>query len=147
MVEEMLRLAHRPDHLKRLAKVLEDRLGHDLSFAVERGKIATNTDDARAEISLEPIEKGFSIPLTQEGAAATLASFAARLDGGARETLAIANMDAAQIDRVIYVGGSSLMSLVADQMRLVFPRAEHGFSEVFTAVTDGLAIASARYGT
>ena len=34
------------------------------------------------------------------------------------------------------------MSLVSQTMRELFPQAAHSFSEVFTAVADGLAIAA-----
>lgn len=40
LAAEMVRLAHQPEKQARLAKVLEDELGHDLSFAVVRGQIA-----------------------------------------------------------------------------------------------------------
>ena len=47
---------------------------------------------------------------------------------------------------MIYVGRSSLLKLVSDTMKAQFPAAEHSFTEVFTAVTDVLAIASGRGG-
>ena len=50
--------------------------------------------------------------------------------------------EADRIDEVIYVGGSSLMSMVTDTMEQVFPNARHSFSEVFTAVADGLALSA-----
>ena len=51
-------------------------------------------------------------------------------------------MKSGQIDKVIYVGGSSLISLVPLAMRDLMPGADHQASDVFTAVADGLAIAS-----
>jgi len=48
------------------------------------------------------------------------------------------------VERVIYVGGSSLMAMVSDAMGEQFPDARHSFANVFTAVTDGLAIAAER---
>ena len=71
-------------------------------------------------------------------------SHAGQLRGGAEETLRKVDLSAKQVARVIYVGGSSLMTVVPDTMRAVFPDAEHSFSEVFTAVADGLAIAAQR---
>jgi hypothetical chaperone protein len=53
LAAEMARLAHQPEKLSRLAKVLEDELGHDLAFAVERGKIAANGGAERAAILLD----------------------------------------------------------------------------------------------
>ncbi len=42
------------------------------------------------------------------------------------------------------MGGTSFLTLVSDTMKAQFLEAEHSFTEVFTAVTDGLAIASGR---
>ena len=56
----------------------------------------------------------------------------------------MAGIDAREVGQVIYVGGSSLMAMVSAAMRAEFPAARHSFSEVFTAVADGLAIAAAR---
>ena len=43
----MARLATDPARMRRLVRVLEEELGHELAFAVERGKIAANEDAAR----------------------------------------------------------------------------------------------------
>ena len=142
LAAEMVQLAHHPEKLARLAKVLQDELGHELSFAVERGKIASNSGDASASILLDGIEPGLTIPLSADTLAESLARYANALAEGASETLRVAGLDAAQVEKVVYVGGSSLMSLVSQTMRDVFPKAAHSFSEVFTAVADGLAIAA-----
>ena len=55
-----------------------------------------------------------------------------------------AGMEAGRVDRIVYVGGSSLMSVVPETMRAIFPEAEHSFASVFTAVAEGLAIVGAR---
>ena len=148
MAEEMTRLAEEPEKLSRLALALEEELGHDLAFAVERGKIAANAGDAgngdAATIALDMIEPGLAAPLTARALADGLAPFADALEAGANETLRLASLPAASVDRVVYVGGSSQMAIVSDRMAAVFPKARHAFTEVFTAVADGLAIAAAR---
>lgn len=142
LAAEMVRLAHEPDKLSRLATVLDDELGHDLSFAVERGKIAANAGD-RASILLDQVEPGLAVPLSAEALAESLARHAEALAEAAQETLKLADLDVARVQKVVYVGGSSLMSMVSQVMRQQFPQAVHSFSEVFTAVADGLAIAAA----
>lgn len=142
MAAEMVRLAHQPEKLARLAKVLEEELGHELSFAVERGKIAANDGVERASILLDRIEPGLVLPLSADALAESLARYGDALADGAGETLRIAGLNAAQVEKVVYVGGSSLMSLVSETMKSQFPQAIHAFSEVFTAVADGLAIAA-----
>ncbi|SHL29792.1 hypothetical chaperone protein [Roseovarius marisflavi] len=143
-VDEMLRLANEPEKLARLATLLEHELGHEVAFAVERGKIAANAGDEGAAIALDEIERGLSAILPPQILAACLWPQARMLHEGVRDTLQMAGVDAAAIDHVIYVGGSSLMAMVAQAARAECPDAHHSFSKVFTAVTDGLAIAAAR---
>lgn len=142
MVAEMERLAHHPDRLSRLSRVLEDELGHELAFAVERGKIAANAGDMDARILLDPVERGLFAPLSPACLADSLDRHARQLSEGARHTLDMAGLTPERVEQVVYVGGSSLMAMVSDTMRAAFPAARHRFSEVFTAVTDGLAIAA-----
>ncbi|MFN4128616.1 MAG: Hsp70 family protein [Paracoccaceae bacterium] len=144
MTADMVRLAEQPDKLSRLAKVLEDELGHDLAFAVEQGKIAANGGAERPRILLGQIERDLSAPLPAGVLSVCLARHADTLAEGARETLRAAGIDASRVQQVVYVGGSSLMSMVSDTMRAEFPAASHSFSNVFTAVADGLAIAAGR---
>ncbi|WP_410218638.1 Hsp70 family protein [Paracoccus sp. (in: a-proteobacteria)] len=144
MIAEMLRLAEEPVKLSRLARVVEDQLGHDLAFAVERGKIMANGGTGQAHILLDQIEPGLSAPLPLGALTDSLARHSQMLRDGARQTLQFAGLSVRDVEQVIYVGGSSLMSVVSDSMKDQFPAARHSFSEVFTAVTDGLAIAAAR---
>lgn len=142
MVDEMVRLAYEPEKMTRLATVLEDELGHELAFAIERGKIAANSGDTQSLIVLDQIERGLFASLPIDVLAHILSTHANALRKGAQETLLMADLNTTKVDRVIYVGGSSLMSMVSDTMKEQFPNAQHSFTEVFTAVTDGLALAS-----
>ncbi len=146
LAAEMAKLAHEPEKLRRLVAVLEQELGHDLAFAVERGKIAVNTGAGAACIDLGELEAGLACTLSAEVLRQTLAPQAAVLGEAARRTLHLAGLEAGQIDRVVYVGGSSLMSMVSDEMKAQFPGAAHSFSEVFTAVASGLARAAGSMG-
>ena len=140
----MTRLACAPEKLRRLQTTLRDETAHEIAFAVEQGKIAANSDTPGAAIALDMIERGLTAPLSAQALTDSLARHAAALDLGAEETLLQAGLAAQAVQTVIYVGGSSLMRLVPDTMRRRFPEATHQFSEVFTAVADGLAIAAAQ---
>lgn len=145
MARDMARLGKEPEKLQRLTDVLEHELGHELAFAVERGKIAVNSGDEPSGIDLNQVERGLSIPLSADMLTSVLEPHARTLSLGVQETLRMADLDAQRVQRVIYVGGSSLMSLVSNTMRSQFPDAQHIASEVFTAVTDGLALSSSRF--
>ena len=144
LVKEMLQLSTDREKLQRLLKVLNDELGHDLAFAAERGKILANSGDADSKIALDRVEHGLEIPLTMHQLDRILARYADQLKAGALQTIGMADLQPGQVNRIVYVGGSSLMSIVKSTMRSVFPDAQHVFSEVFTAVTDGLAISAGR---
>ena len=144
LASEMAALAQEPGRLARLVTVLEDELGHDIAFAVETGKIAANAPGAQAQIGLEFIEPRLQVELSAQALEAALQSYATSISAGALETLRMAGYAPERVERVIYVGGSSLINLITSNMRKTLPGAEPVMSDVFTAVVNGLALASAR---
>jgi hypothetical chaperone protein len=125
--------------------VLNEELGHEVAFAVERAKIQVNQPErSETRIDLKMIEAGLFAPLTEVQLTETLAEQGAEIQAAAGEVLALAAVQAAQIAQVIFVGGSSLMSIVDHGMRALFPDAEFLYSEAFTGVVDGLALAADR---
>lgn len=141
---ELLQLAKSPEKLRRLERVLDHELGHDLAFATEAGKIAANDQDSSAKIDLALIEPGLAAPLVPAAMATSLERHRSALLQGARTILHQAQLGPNDVNQVIYVGGSSLMSFVREAMETYFPAADHRFGAVFTAVVDGLAIAAAK---
>lgn len=143
LIADMRRHAVEPVPMARLARVIGDRLGHDLAFAVERGKIAANASERGAAIALEVIEPGLTAPLGPAALAASLDPWREPLRHAIYETLFRAGTTPATVDQVILVGGSSLLALVEAEARATCPAARIDRSEVFTAVVDGLALATA----
>ena len=143
LVAEMVKLAVKPRLLRRLARVVTAELGHDLAFAVERGKIAANAGDA-AEIDMGRIEPGLAVPITAASSDRALARFQGALAEAALHTCDLAGLRPDQVQTVILVGGSSLMTVIARQAQAQFQQAALRNSEAFTAVVDGLALATAR---
>ena len=146
--EEMHSLAQSPERLARLVSVLDHELGHELAFAVERSKIDLNTSQGAIGgaqvVALDMLEKGLAPPLDRAMIQHSLASHADRLRQGASDVMARAGLAPEQLDRVVYVGGSSLMDVVPATMRALFPEADHSFASVFTAVVEGLAAPASR---
>ena len=106
----------------------------------------TETAPARPEarIKMGYIERGLAADVTQASMDAALAAYRKALFEAMAETLVMAGTAPESIGRIILVGGSSLMALVADEAVRLCPAAETSRSEAFTAVVDGLAIASGR---
>ncbi|WP_417269047.1 Hsp70 family protein [Celeribacter sp.] len=140
------RLAREPKVFGRLADVLEMHLGHDVAYAVEAGKITAN-GASEAMIDLGVVEKGLGVSLPNGDLMAQLFPAAQDIALCAEATLKAADMTPDDIDRVVFVGGSSLLGVIQQRIGLMFPNAAMETSEVFTAVVDGLAIAAgARVG-
>ncbi|WP_207100781.1 Hsp70 family protein [Paracoccus shandongensis] len=138
---QMARLAVDPAALDRLVTVLTDELGHDLAFAVERAKIAAN-DGTGTRIPMGFIEPGLAAPISGASLQDALQDHGRALDRALAETLARAGLSAGDIGSVVLVGGSSLMALVSDLAARHLPAARIRRSEAFTAVVDGLALAT-----
>ncbi|MEM1047808.1 MAG: Hsp70 family protein [Pseudomonadota bacterium] len=144
MVSEMARLAIDSRTMSRFVTVLEFELGHELAFAVERAKIAANAGGQAGRIEMGFIEPGLHETVTPEDLDTVLADHRIRMRDAAIETLTAGGIDRGDVGRVILVGGSSLMHIVSDEMRALCPSAEILYSEAFTAVVDGLALATRR---
>lgn len=142
-VEDMLRHATSPNEIKRLLVTLQEELGHELAFAVERGKIDANTAGA-AEIKMGFIETGLTARITTGSMAACLIEARAKLQEAIYASLMAANTPPHAIDHLVLVGGSSLMGMVSDVAHSVCAGARIMRSDAFSAVVDGLAWASAR---
>ena len=143
MVDEMHKLAVEPAKFKRLATALEFQLGHDIAFAVEQGKIDANgANSGSAKIDLGVLEPNLAADLSAEALNASIATNVAAIRACALETMQIADVSKDRVGRIIFVGGSSLTSAITTALQAEFPEAECVFSEVFTAVTNGLAIAA-----
>ncbi|SLN33380.1 Chaperone protein DnaK [Aquimixticola soesokkakensis] len=146
LVEDLESLAVEPEKLGRLVEVIEAELGHEIAFAVERGKIAVNKA-GQGKIDLSVVEKRLAADVDRAGLEGALAAHRADLVEAVRETLTRASLAPEAVGSVVFVGGSSLMSVVPEAVRAVLPDAQHEFSEVMTAVVDGLALATAQSAT
>ncbi len=141
---DLLKNAVEPEKLSRLVAVLEDELGHDLAFAVERGKIAANQPDREAAvIDLKVLERGLSVPLSKPDMMGSLADDVAAIGACAEETLSRAGLAPSQVEQIVLVGGSALLGAVQSQMQLLCPNADLRCDNAMTAVADGLALAAA----
>ena len=147
MVGELQRQALEPEKIQRLLTLLELELGHDLAFAVERGKIAVNAaardpNPGNVEVDLGFVETDFHASFSPADLQASLQGNVRAIQACARETVEQAGLSLERVDHIVFVGGSSLMHAVSTAIEQTFPTATPVYSEVFTAVADGLAIAA-----
>jgi hypothetical chaperone protein len=139
----LAKLAAEPDKLKRLETVLEMHLGHELAFAVERGKITCNAPDTdEATIDMRMVEPALRATLSKQQMRETLSAHMQKLADALADTLALADLNPKDVSRVTYVGGSSLLGGIEETIRKTLPDASHDYKDVFTAVISGLARAT-----
>ena len=144
---KMRRLAEEPERLGRLHAVLESGLGFELAFAVETGKIAANDGGGGAgRIDLGVIERGLGAPLTADRMAVDLRTFAKAVTDAARRAVDKAGIAPDAVTHVVHVGGSSLLGVVRAATADLFPQAQSVETAAFTAVAEGLAIATGERG-
>lgn len=143
MAADFAKLGIDPVLFGRLETVLEMELGHDIAFAVEAGKIQINKPDVSdAGIDLRVVEKHLWSRFTKAAMGTVLENHATRIRACAAETLVMADVTPDRIGKVIFVGGSSLLHIVENEMVAMFPDAALERADAFTAVADGLAIAA-----
>ena len=141
-VGRMAKLAVEPERFARLVTVLDMELGHDVAFAVERGKIAANSESGQGMIDLREVEANLSVPVTAAELNAILAGAATQIREAATATLEAAGTQPREVERIVFVGGSSLLGVVSNTMQDMLPEAEAVYGAAFTGIVDGLAIAA-----
>ena len=142
---DLQKFAVHPKRLARLVKVLDEELGHDLAFAVEAGKIGANDGkdgDEDPVIDVSMLKPRATLPLPRAWVRKRLSGLAEQIGAAAMETLKAADMEAGEVDRLIFVGGSSLMQVVEAALRDRFPQAEVHRGAALTAIVEGLALKS-----
>ncbi len=142
-VRDLAQNAVEPARMQRLEKVLSEETGHDIAFAVESAKIAANSGGtAMPEIDLAIIERGMRLPLYPLAMTATLSDMAQQIDAAAAVTLESADVAPDEVACLIFVGGSSLMQVVATALTKRLPRAQVHRGAALTAIVEGLAMAA-----
>lgn len=139
LVRELVRDAVKPSLFKRLQRVIDLHLGHEIAFLAERAKIASNLEIEQTTIDLGLIESDLKVEVETQELNSLLQPFANRLIDAMRGTLLDAGIDGTDITHVVPVGGSSLMRLVQTAMMQVAPKASVVEVSIFTAIVDGLA--------
>jgi hypothetical chaperone protein len=127
----------------RLMTVLEDRLGHELAARAEGAKIAVS-GGADTTVDLGHVEPGLVLPLSERLAVDALRADLDRIIATAHETVALAGLQAGQIDALYFTGGSTGLRLLVDGMAAGFPAAARVTGDRFASVATGLGLHARR---
>jgi len=127
----------------RLMTVLEERLGHELAARAEGAKIAVS-GGADTTVDLGHVEPGLMLPLSERLAVDALRADLDRIISTAHETVALAGLQASQIDALYFTGGSTGLRLLVDGMAAGFPAAARVTGDRFASVATGLGLHAQR---
>jgi hypothetical chaperone protein len=105
--------------------------------------MANTPDVDHPVIRLDMLKSGATLPLPTEFMNRKLAVYADQIGTAALDTLAMADLPASAVNRLIFVGGSGLMGVVENALRQRLPDARMHRGAAMTAIVSGLAIRSA----
>jgi hypothetical chaperone protein len=132
--------------LRRLQRVLEQRLGHQLLNQVEVCK-QTLSDAPLATIDMSYIEQGLSMQVERAQFIDSIAGQLSQLRAALTETLRLAGVRTHEIDSAFLTGGTGLVPAVRNAMMDVLAPIELIARDPFTAVAHGLTLdAMQRFG-
>jgi hypothetical chaperone protein len=134
---ELLSDAREPEKVGRLLKVVCQRLGHRLAFAVEDAKIALSGKD-RAALSLAFVDNGLATMAERVDFERAIEAKTARLYKTASDCIAAAGLSAAAVDTIFITGGSSRVPAVRTAIARAAPSARLAAGSDFLSVALGL---------
>jgi hypothetical chaperone protein len=131
---------------RRLMRVVTQRLGHALAALAEQAKIdvADGADGGQTQVSLEAIEAGLGVTLTQQAAVSAIDADMQRIVTAAHEALRLAGLDADAIDVLYLTGGSTGLAPLVQGLAAVCPAAQLIRGDRFASVAHGLGLHAQR---
>ncbi|MBX9946959.1 MAG: Hsp70 family protein [Reyranella sp.] len=134
---ELVSLASEPEKVARLLKLVRQRLGHRLAFAVEEAKIALSAGE-RADVPLVFLEAGLAASATRVDFDRAIAAGMDRLHQTARDCIAAAGLGPAAIETIFFTGGSSRVPAVRAAVGRAAPSARVAGGSDLLSVALGL---------
>jgi hypothetical chaperone protein len=135
-----------PAPYRRLVRVIERRLGHELLGQSEAAKIALSSEDTTA-IDLSRIDSALFVTGRRTELLALLRDLLARLVTMGEATVAAAGLTPAAISTLYFTGGSSGMTALRDAFVSAFPGSRVVVGDLFGSVVSGLGLdAGRRFG-
>jgi hypothetical chaperone protein len=134
---ELVTLAREPSKVERLLKLVCERLGHRLAFAVEDAKLSLSADDGVA-IPLDFLEAALEAAATRAAFDRAIGARIDRLQAAALDCIAAAGLAPSAIDTVFLTGGSSRVPAVRAAVARAAPSARLAGGSDLMSVALGL---------
>jgi hypothetical chaperone protein len=136
-VAELLADAREPGKVRRLLKVLHERLGHRLALSVEDAKIGLSDTD-RTTVPLGFVEHGLTAAVDRIDFDRAIETRTDRLYATASACIKLAGLSAADVDTVFLTGGSSRVPAVRAAIARAAPPARLARGSDLLSVAMGL---------
>ncbi|MFO1323717.1 MAG: Hsp70 family protein [Burkholderiales bacterium] len=135
-----------PRPYRRLTRVIERRLGHELLGQTEQAKISLSSVETTA-IDLSRVEEALTVTASRVELLSLLENLLARLVKLGVATVASAGLAPAAVSTLYFTGGSSGMSALREAFETAFPGSRVVVGDLFGSVVSGLGIdAGRRFG-
>jgi hypothetical chaperone protein len=128
---------------RRLVRVIEQRLGHELLGRTESAKIELS-HARHAKIDLGAVEAGLAVEGTRDALIDLLGDMLARLVDVGTATVRTAGLEAADVSTLYFTGGSSGMRGLRDAFAKAYPASRVVVGDLFGSVVSGLGIEAGR---
>ena len=128
---------------RRLMRVLDNRLGHELAARSEAAKIEA-ASAGRTRIDLARVEPGLVAMLDEAEALRALEADIERIVEAARQTVREAGVDAATVDALYFTGGSTGLAPLTSRLSAAFPQARPVHGDRLASVATGLGVFAGR---
>ncbi len=135
--QDVHRQAAEPHKTSRLITVLQRHLGHRMAFAVEAGKIRLS-GKPQAQIPLDFVEPDLAASATRNGFDDAISAEITRMRLSIWNCLAMADIEASDIDTIFLTGGSSRVPAIEALVQEEFPEATIRRGDDFLSVAIGL---------
>jgi hypothetical chaperone protein len=137
MLIELVAGAREPEKIARLLKVIRQRLGHRIAFAVEDAKIALS-DAGATPLLLDFVEAALAANATRHGFDRAIRAKTDRLHVIARSCIRDAGLKPHDIHTIFFTGGSGRVPAVRDAITGAVPAARATAGSDFLSVALGL---------
>jgi len=137
MLAELVATAREPEKVERLRKVVRQRLGHRLAFAVEDAKLALSAGD-EADVPLSFLEPGLTVVARRVDFERAIEASIDRLHKTAGDCIAAAGLRPSAIETIFLTGGSSRVPAVRTAIARAAPSARLAGGSDLLSVALGL---------
>jgi len=128
---------------RRLVRVIEHRLGHELLGRTEAAKIALSQSEA-APLDLGAIDTGLAVTVTRKALVDLLGDMLARLVEVGTATVRAAGLERDALSTLYFTGGSSGMTALREAFAHAYPDSRVVVGDLFGSVVSGLGIDAGR---